>query len=1117
MRCSRCGFENVSGHKFCIQCGAAAAKSCPRCGFANLLEARFCGECAAPLGGIPASQASEPASSQAPIRIEREQARSQPDGERKTITALFADIKGSTELIRDLDPEEARAIIDPALQLMIEAVRKLEGYVVQSMGDGIFAVFGAPIAHEDHPQRAIHAALAMQQALGEYAGRLRAEARPSFEARIGVNTGEVVIREIHTGGHAEYTPIGHTANLAARLQTVARPGSIAVSEQTRLLLEGYFELRQLGPVQVRGLGAPIQTYEVIGPGSLQSHFQVALKRGLARFVGRRHEMDEIMRALELTRVGHGQIVAVIGEPGVGKSRLLYEYKQVRPADCLMLEASALSHGGGAPYHIVIELLRDYFRLLPGDTQQERRQKVESKVGRYGLRDTLPYLCSLLALPWEASALESDPNLRKRRTIDAVKRLLLMESRNQPLVIVCEDLHWLDRESLVFLSVMSSSITSAHILGLVSFRPEFRHEFGNRSYYRQIRLNPLDAEEAGQMLRSQLGHHMVLRELEQFVMMKSEGNPFFIEELLQTLFDQGVLARSDTNKLIRPLTAVRIPATVQGILASRIDRLPADQKELLQAMAVIGRRSPLRLLKQVVWWPDNQLNHMLADLQFLEFVHEQPSATEPEYVLKHGLTQDVAYASLLREQRTALHERAARAIESLYSDRFDDFLDELAHHYGRSGNTTKALQYLERAGRQALARSALADGISYLTQALELLETLGQNGEPVNQQLELRLLLGPALMASEGYASPKVEQLYSRARELCRTMGDTSQLCSVLYGLFGIYNTRAIYDTANELALEMVRLAENLKDPVLFVLASFAAGQTQFLLGRPGRCRIELKRTAEFYNREQQRELTLLAGFDCGIAAMAWDSLAAWVLGYPDQALAGIEAATGLARSLGHPHTLTYTLSFRSWLLHFRREWGAALAEAQNVLALADEHGLPLWKLWATTLGGSAMLEEGQIHQGRERITRGCEAVRAAGARITLSQTLGLVAQAHARCGDSHQGLAAVEEALATAEGSGERYYFAELNRLRGELLLILQPSNIALAEQCFRNSIELARAQQARSWELRATTSLARLLDKQGHRVEAHRMLAEIYGWFTEGFNTVDLKDAKALLEELSF
>jgi predicted ATPase len=664
--------------------------------------------------------------------------------------------------------------------------------------------------------------------------------------------------------------------------------------------------------------------------------------------------------------------------------------------------------------------------------------------------------------------------------------------------------------------MSSSIATAHILGLVSFRPEFRHEFGNRSYYKQIHLSPLGVDEAREMIQNRLGHDPVPPELEQFIVMKSEGNPLFIEEVLQALFDQGVLVRGDTTTLARPLNAITIPATVQGILASRIDGLPAAEKALLHAMAVMGRSSPISLLKRVVSWPDNRLEHMLANLQFLEFVYEQPTALGTEYVLKHALTQDVAYNSLLREQRAALHERVAHAVETLYADWLDDHLDELAHHYGRSGDTGKAVQYLHLAGRQALARSALADGVSHLTHALALLETQEAGGEQAQQELQVRLLLGPALMASEGYVSPKVEQVYSRARELCGIVGDTSQLCAVLYGLFGIYNTRATYSTAIELALEMIRLADSLKDPIFLALASFAAGQTQFLLGELGRYRRQFEQTARFYSRERQRELTLLAGFDCGIAAMAWDSLAMWMLGYPNGALSKVEDAAGLARELGHPHSLIYTLSFRAWLCHFRREWRAALEQAQTVRALADEHGLPLWSLWATTLGGAAMVEEGQTLEGREQLTRGLEAMRAASAGITMTQTLGLVAQAHAHCAEPQQGLMVIGEALVAAETNGERYYLAELNRLHGELHLTSNPSNNAQAQRSFRTSIDLARRQDARSLELRATTSLARLLKRQGQTEEACRMLAEIYHWFTDGFDTADLKEAKALLDELN-
>jgi class 3 adenylate cyclase/predicted ATPase len=1083
------------------------SKQCPGCGFANLLAAKFCAQCAAPLSAAAGTQAA------VPVRTEPAPPEIPLDAERRTITALFADIKSSTELMRDLDPEEARAIIDPALHLMIEAVRTLEGYVVQSTGDGIFALFGAPIAHEDHPQRAIRAALAMQQGLGEYAARLRSEGRPSLEARIGVNTGEVVVREIHTGRHAEYTPIGHTANLAARLQAIAPPGSIALSEQTRMLVEGYFELRPLGPVQVKGLNHPVEAWQVIGSGPLQSHFEVSLKRGLTRFIGRYQEIEQIERSLEIARTGRGQIVAVIGEPGVGKSRLLHQFKQTRPAGCLMLEAAALSHGAGIPYHLVIELLRNYFGLLPEDTHSRRREKVESKIAAHGLHDTLPYICALLGLPCDS--LDDPGGERRRRTIDAVKRLLLMESRRQPLVAVFEDLHWLDRESLLFLSVMSSSIATASILGLVSFRPEFRHEFTNHSYYKQIHLNPLDAGEAGQMVQSYPGQRQALRELEQFVVDKSEGNPFFIEEIVQALFAQKVLVRGDTVKLSRPLSEARIPPTVQAILASRVDRLDPQEKDLLQAMAVIGRAAPLKLIELVLRWPRKQLEHMFSHLQFLEFLHEQATAAGAEYVLKHALTQDVVYNSLLREQRAALHERAAQAIETLYPDRIEDHLDELAHHYGRSRNSVKAVHYLQRAGVQALARSALANGVAHLNRALELLRSLDHHENRARQELDLLLLLGPALMASEGYGSSKVEEIYTRARELCHKFEDTPQLCAVLYGLFGLYNTRADYRTADEAALEMVRLAEKLKQPVLLVLANFAAGQTRFLLGEPSQSRAYFERTAASYSPECQHEMTLVAGFDCGIAAMVWDSLALWMLGHPDGALRRIEQALALARQMAQPHSVVYTLFFTAWLHHFRREWRAAVDTTRTVIALAAEHSLPLWRLWAATLQGSAMVEAGQTHEGLDQMIRGLEATRAAGARISITATLGLLAQAHARADDPLRGLAVVDEGLEAARSSGEAYYLAELHRIRGELLLAARISNQALAEQCFSTSIQIARRQKANSWELRSATSFARLLGEQGHKAEARAALATIYSRFTEGLDTTDVVEAKALLQKL--
>jgi class 3 adenylate cyclase len=476
------------------------------------------------------------------------EARGAPDGERKSITALFADIKGSTELIHDLDPEEARAILDPALQCMMDAVHRYEGYVAQSIGDGIFALFGAPIAHEDHPQRALYAALLMQEESRKHAEQLRRERGLTLQIRVGVNTGEVVLRSIRKDDlHTDYVPVGQSTHLASRMESLATPGSIVVSEHTHKLTEGYFDFKSLGPAQIKGFTEPVHIYEVSGVGPLRTKLQLSVRRGLAHFVGRQSEMEQLRHALELAKGGHGQIVGVMGEPGVGKSRLFYEFKLISQSGCLVLETFSVSHGKAYPYLPLIDLLKNYFQLGLHDDERLRREKVTGRVLTLdrGLEDILPYLFFLLGIAEPTSPLQQmDPQIRRRRVLEAIKRLLLRESLNQPLIIVFEDLHWLDAETQTFLSLLSESIPTARILLLVNYRPEYRHEWSNKGYYTQLRLDPLGREQAEEMLTVLLDNvgaqHIV--PLRQFILDKTEGNPFFMEEIVQTLREQGLLSR-----------------------------------------------------------------------------------------------------------------------------------------------------------------------------------------------------------------------------------------------------------------------------------------------------------------------------------------------------------------------------------------------------------------------------------------------------------------------------------------------------------------------------------------------------------------------------------------------
>jgi class 3 adenylate cyclase len=570
------------------------------------------------------------------------ESRGAADGERKTITALFADLKGSTALIEGMDPEDARAIIDPALQLRMDAVHRYDGYVAQALGDGIFALFGAPIAHEDHPQRALYVALRMQEEMRGYSDRLRLKGNAPLHMRVGINTGEVVVRSIRKDDlHTDYVPVGHSTNLAARMEQMANPGSIVISEYTRKLTEGYFDLKALGAAEIKGVEEPLNVYEVLGAGPLRTRLQVSARRGLTRFVGRHTELEQMQQALAQAKEGHGQIVGVMGEPGLGKSRLFYEFKLTSQSGCLVLEAFAVSHSQASPYLPVIELLRNYFQIEPTDDERTRKEKVGGKVLMLdrSLEDTLPYLFALLGIEDPESFLQQmDAQIRRQRTFEALKKLFLRESLNQLLIFIFEDLHWLDTETQGFLDTLSESLASANLFLLVNYRPEYRHEWGGKTYYTQLHLAPLGKDEAEELLTFLLGSDASLQALKPLIGEKTEGTPFFMEEVVQTLAEEGALSGERGHYRLETAPAeLHISPTVQGVLAARIDRLTATEKELLQQLSVIGRQFPVSLVKTVVSQTEDELQQLLGSLQAKEFLYEQPAFPESEYLFKHALT------------------------------------------------------------------------------------------------------------------------------------------------------------------------------------------------------------------------------------------------------------------------------------------------------------------------------------------------------------------------------------------------------------------------------------------------------------------------------------------------
>jgi class 3 adenylate cyclase/tetratricopeptide (TPR) repeat protein len=664
-----------------------------------------------------------------------------PDGERKTVTVLFADLKGSTELMESLDPEDARALVDPALKLMIDAVHRYDGYVVQSTGDGVFALFGAPVAHEDHPNRALYAALRMQDELRRYSDKLLVDGGTPLQIRVGVNTGEVVVRSITTGGgKTEYTPIGHTANLAARMQAVAAIGSIAVTEHTRRLVEGYFALNSRGPTRVKGVTEPVNVYEVMGPGPLRTKLEVSRARGFSRFVGRESDMQTLDAALEQAQTGNGQVVGIVAEAGTGKSRLCFEFlERCRPRRTSVLVGRAVAHGKNIPYLPMLEVFRGYYGITEADSDQAVREKIAGRLllTDEGFRELLPVVFEFFGVTDPKHPPPRMDSEAKLRQLFAVLRKEVQEGEAaNGLVILIEDLHWMDAGSEAFLEQLVEAIAGSRSLLIVNFRPGYHAPWTSKSYYRQIPLAPLGPEAVGAMLEDLLGHDAGIEGLVRSIYARTGGNPFFTEEVVQSLIESGALVGTrGSYRLVKPLERLQVPTTVQALLAGRIDRLGEREKFVVQAAAVIGKDFSEPILQRVI----NEISHSplsgtelglaLRLLKDGDFILEQSLYPVPEYTFKHPLTQEVALHSQLRERRERVHAAAAGALEEAHAGRLDEAAALLAHHHEEAGDALAAARWHRRAAEWAGITNA-AEGLRHWERIRSLVRTLSHTSEAI---------------------------------------------------------------------------------------------------------------------------------------------------------------------------------------------------------------------------------------------------------------------------------------------------------------------------------------------------------------------------------------------------
>jgi class 3 adenylate cyclase/tetratricopeptide (TPR) repeat protein len=836
MLCAKCHHENPPQAKFCLECGTRQALTCAYCGTELPASAKFCLECGHPAGALTTTPTPPVPEAYTPKHLAERilTSRAALEGERKQVTVLFADLKGSMELLADRDPEEARRILDPVLERMMDAVHRYEGTVNQVMGDGIMALFGAPLAHEDHAVRACYAALRMQETVKQYAEDVRRREGLAIQVRLGLNSGEVVVRSIGSDLRMDYTAVGQTTHLAARMEQMALAGSTLLAPDTLRLAEGYVQVKALGPMPVKGLAEPIEVYELVGAGTVRSRLQAAAARGLTRFVGRDAELETLRRTLEQAGAGHGQIVALVGEPGVGKSRLVWEFGHShRTQGWLVLESGSVSYGKATSYLPVIDLLKSYCGIEARDDTRRIREKVTGKLLTLdeALRPTLPAFLSLLDVPTDDAAWDAlDPPQRRQRTLDACKRLLLREGQEQPLLLVFEDLHWIDAETQALLDSLAESLPTACILLLINYRPEYEHPWHRKTYYLQLRLDPLPPTSAEELLDALMGNDSSLQPLKPQLTDRTEGNPFFLEESVRSLVEAGVLVgERGSYRVAKPAESTQVPNTVQAVLAARIDRLAPEQKRLLQCAAVIGKDVPFLLLWAVAELREDWLRQGLADLQAAEFLYETSLFPDLEYTFKHALTHEVAYSSVLQDRRRALHARIVDAVEALYPDRLAEQVERLAHHAVRGEVWEKAVDYLHQAGVKAESGSALPEAAGALEMALSALNYLPDTRDTrvrgVDLRLKLRAVLTPLAENRRLLDHLRQAEVLADALEDQRRQGEVA--ASLTRCLMGLGDPMG----AVESGWRAIAIAAALDDLPLAVTARLRLGEALMALGR----------------------------------------------------------------------------------------------------------------------------------------------------------------------------------------------------------------------------------------------------------------------------------------------
>jgi predicted ATPase/class 3 adenylate cyclase/DNA-binding winged helix-turn-helix (wHTH) protein len=973
-------------------------------------------------------------------------------GEYKQVTVLCGGLADAHALAGRLGAEAMQRLMHSLFTTVQQAMQRYAGNLIEFSGDGFLALFGAPMAQEDHAPRAVLAALALHAHVVASApdpGQTPAE---PLGLCLGLHTGRVVVDRLGGDSQRLYTAAGETTQMALRLRQLAAPGTTLLSAATQHLVQENVWAEPRGEVTVGAAHVSVPVYGVRGIAYQRSGVVGHGARARSPFVGRAWELALLQERLDAVVAGQGQVVAVVGDPGMGKSRLLAEFRRLLAGrQVRYVEGHCLSYGSATPYLPVADLVRHLCEMTPGEPYEAIAATVHRRLQEAALDpdEGVPLILSLLDTPLETERLAPlSPPERKARTFALLRHLVFHEAQRQPCILAVENLHWSDATSEEWLTSLVERLAGVALLVLVTYRPGCQPPWLAQSSATQIALSPLRAGDSRTVVQAVLQTVSVPETVVQEIVTQAAGNPFFLEELAWHVIEHG---RGSPAPLA-------VPETIEAVLAARIDRLPPEEKRLLQSAAGIGMAVPVPLLEAVTDLAAAEVHTHLGYLQTAEFLYETGRLPAAAYTFKHALTHEVAYGSLLQERRRVLHGRAAQAIEALFSERLPEHYYALAHHYSRSGNPTKAVDYLQRAGQQAVERSAYAEAVSHLTTALDLLTTLPETRERSQQELDVLMTLGMALHATKGGGAPEMERLYTRALDLCDRVGEPLQLFRVLWRLWPVYSARGEPQTMRLLGEQLLNLAQRLQDPDLLLEAHHALWATLFSGGELVALQAHLEQGRRLY--EPQRHHThaaLYSGHDPGVCCHMLAAPSLWLLGYPDQAVASSQAALALAQQLAHPVSLTLALYWAAVVHHMRRETPLTEARAEAAITMATDQGFPQYLAQAMPLRGWALAASIPGEESIAQIHHGLASYQAAGATANRPYYLSLLAEASTKAGQTAEGLEALAEALATVAKSRVRWWEAELCRLRGELLLqptVAQPEE---AEVCFQQALAVAR------------------------------------------------------------